>query len=122
MEEKLYRYTTNSEGTFSAGRRLLDDQPQERIDRILEGVKKNKEWLIRPELEEDNLEFYWTEKGRERYEKNFLPIHKEYLPNIQMDTINLSALPGKIIYTDENQIGIIATHDKSHLPNLYKKK
>jgi hypothetical protein len=121
MENRLYRYTTNSEGTFSAGRRLLDSQPADFIAKVLEVVRKNKEWLSLPELEHDNLEFYWTEAGNKKYEENFLPIHKEYLPNIHLEIIKLEDLPGKIVYQDENQIGIIATHNKSDLPNPYKK-
>jgi len=38
-EQYLYRYTSNGEKTFSVGRRLLDDQPKELVDRVLTVVK-----------------------------------------------------------------------------------
>jgi hypothetical protein len=122
MSSKLYRYTTNGEGTFSAGRRLLDSQPPEFIAKVLEVVKKNKEWLILPELEEGNLEFYWTELGKEKYESGVYLIHKKYLPDIQLETISDEELQGKVVYRDMYQVGVVATNDKSHLPNPYKKQ
>ena len=41
--EKLYRYTTNREGVFSSGKRLL---PKELVDE----VNQNRKWLVRPNL------------------------------------------------------------------------
>lgn len=118
---KLYRYTTNGEGTFSAGRRFLDTQPKDFIEKMLEVVKRNKSWLRLPELPIDNLEFYWTEEGKLKYDAEFLLMHKRYLPNIKLDKVSYDALPGDIVYEDKHQVGIVANHDKSHLPNPYRK-
>lgn len=120
MKGNLYRYTTNGEGTFSAGRRLLDTQTPDFIAKVLAIVAKNKDWLVLPELEYDNLEFYWTESGKKKYEEGFLPSHSEYLPNIQLEIIKYDELKGKVVYEDEYQVGIIASRDKSNLPNPYK--
>lgn len=60
--EKLYRYTTNGEGVFSTGKRLL---PKELVDEVLEAKK----WLIKPNLNSGNYRFYLTQKGREMYKK-----------------------------------------------------
>ncbi len=98
----------------------MDDQPSEFIERVLSVVKANKSWLALPEMEETNLEFYWTEEGKAKYDQFFLPIHHEYLPDIQLQTIGYDALPGKVVYEDEHQVGIKANHDKSHLPNPYR--
>jgi hypothetical protein len=116
----LYRYTTNGEGTFSAGRRLLNTQPKEFIEKMLEVVRRNKSWLRLPELSMDNLEFYWTEEGKSKYEEDFLPMHRQYLPDIKLEVVNYDELPGEVVYEDEHQVGIRASHDKSHLPNPYR--
>lgn len=121
-QELLYRYTSNGEGTFSAGRRLLDEQPKEFIDRMVQVVKDNKQWLVLSRIEHDNLEFFWTEKGKEEYEKTFLPMHREYLPNIEITEVKREELLGEIVYEDEHQIGIKAKRDKGHLPNPYRTK
>lgn len=94
--EKLYRYTTNGEGVFSAGKRLL---PEELIDE----VNQNRKWLVKPNFQKGNYRFYLTKKGKETYEKTLMSSHKKYLPNIKLEVINRSKL-GKIIYEDEYQV------------------
>ena len=66
MKDKfLYRYTTEGEGVFSAGKRLL---PNELVAEVLE----RKKWLKKPELKEGNYRFYLTKKGKKMYEKTLL--------------------------------------------------
>lgn len=94
--EKIYRYTTNGEGVFSAGKRLL---PEELIDE----VNQNRKWLVKPNLQKGNYRFYLTKKEKEKYEKTLMSSHKKYLPNIKLEIINRSKL-GKIIYEDKYQV------------------
>lgn len=97
--EKIYRFTTNSEGVFSAGKRLL---PEELVDE----VEVNRKWLSKPRLDKSKNQkyrFYLTEKGKEKYKKTLFISHKKYLPNIKLDIINKTEL-GKIAYEDEYQV------------------
>jgi hypothetical protein len=94
--EKLYRYITNGEGVFSAGKRLL---PEELVEEVLEAKK----WLIKPDLPEGNYRFYLTEKGKDNYEKTLLLLHKKYLQNIKQEIVGRDKL-GKIVYEDKDQI------------------
>ena len=120
MKRLLYRYTTQGEGTFSAGRRLIDSLGAELKSEVLSVVANNKSWLTLPKLNERNLEFYWTELGKSKYEESFLPVHRKYLVNIVLETIEYSELSGPVVYEDEYQIGIISPKDKSSFPNPYK--
>jgi hypothetical protein len=121
MSKNLYRYTTNGEGTFSAGRRLIDSLSADLKAEVLSVVAKNKSWLTLPALSMDNLEFYWTELGRQKYEESFLVVHQKYLPNIQFIVTTYEQLSGPIVYEDIYQVGISSSTDKSLLPNPYKK-
>ena len=94
--QKLYRFTTNGEGVFSAGKRLL---PSELVDEVIE----TKKWLPKPSLLEGNYRFYLTEKGKSQYEKTLLLSHKKYLPNIICETIERAHVK-KVIYEDEWQV------------------
>ena len=94
--EKLYRYTTNGEGVFSAGKRLL---PEELINEAWE----NRKWLPKPSLSEGEYIFYLTQKGKEQYDKTLLNVHKKYLPNIKLEEIERKNVSG-IIYEDEWQV------------------
>lgn len=93
---KIYRYTTNGEGVFSAGKRLL---PKELIDEVIE----NKKWLVKPILQKGVYLFYLTGKGKEKYEKTLLNSHKKYLSNIKLEIYEKEKLV-KIVYEDEYQI------------------
>ena len=73
MQSKIiYRYTSDGEGVFSAGKRLL---PKNLVEEVIEAKK----WLIKPKLPEGNYRFYLTEKGKEKYEETLLLSHKKYL-------------------------------------------
>ena len=72
---KVYRYTTNNEGVFSAGKRLL---PKNLVEEVLE----NKKWLVKPKLKYGEYRFYLTKKGKEKYETTLLISHKKYLKSI----------------------------------------
>ncbi len=95
-KEYLYRYTTNNEGVWSAGKRLL---PQDLIEEVLEAKK----WLPKPKLPERNYQFYLTEKGMNKYKTTLLISHKKYLPNIIMNKIDRNKIK-KVIYEDEWQV------------------
>lgn len=94
--QKLYRYTSNGEGIWSAGKRLL---PTDLIDEAFEQRK----WMPRPELPNGNYRFLLTEKGKEQYKKTLLKVHKKYLPNIKCEEINHSDIDA-IVYEDEWQV------------------
>ncbi|MBS3093917.1 hypothetical protein J4456_05040 [Candidatus Pacearchaeota archaeon] len=68
MNQNLYRFTTNGEGVFSAGKRLL---PKELIDE----VNENRRWLTKPDLPEGNYQFLLTEKGMKKYEQTLFLSH-----------------------------------------------
>lgn len=92
----VYRYTTNGEGVWSAGKRLL---PEELIDE----ANKNRGWLSKPNLPPGNYIFWMTKLGKEKYENTLLKTHQKYLPNIKLEEKEYRSL-GKIVYQDEYQI------------------
>ncbi len=94
--QRLYRFTTNGEGVFSAGKSRL---PKELVDEVIEAKK----WLLKPKLTEGNYRFYLTEKGKDKYENTLIHSHKKYLPNIKCESINRDELKN-IIYEDEWQV------------------
>ncbi|MEK6830997.1 MAG: hypothetical protein AABX77_03115 [Nanoarchaeota archaeon] len=94
--EKIYRFTTNGEGVFSAGKRLL---PKNLIDE----ANENRKWLVKPALHDGNYRFYLTEKGKKKYEETLMLTHKKYLPDIKLEIINKNNL-NKIIYEDDFQV------------------
>ncbi len=96
MKNKLYRYTTNGEGVWAAGKRLL---PKELVDEALEQRK----WMPKPELPEGEYRFFLTEKGKDKYEKTLLNVHKKYLPNIKSEEVEPFKL-GNVVYEDEWQV------------------
>jgi len=72
---KLYRYTSNNEGIWSVGKRLL---PEDLIDEAWE----NRKWMPKPELPEGEYRFFLTKEGKDHYKKTLLITHKKYLKNI----------------------------------------
>lgn len=96
MSLKLYRYKTNGEGIFQAGKRLL---PSSLVEEGLEAKK----WLKKPKLPKGRYVFYMTEKGKDLYEKTLLLSHKKYLKDIRREEISRSQLKN-IIYEDEYQV------------------
>ena len=60
---KLYRYTTNEEGVWSAGKRLLPDN-------LINEAFEQRKWMKKPKLPNGEYQFFLTEKGKEQYEKN----------------------------------------------------
>jgi len=101
MSEKLYRYTTNGEGVWSAGKRLL---PQE----LLAEANENRKWLIKPTLPEGEYRFFMTEAGKNKYEQTLLHTHNKYLPNIVCEEIDPKNI-GPVVYEDEYQVVAAAT-------------
>jgi len=97
MKEKyLYRYTSNGEGVFSAGKRLLPEY-------LVPEVLKNKKWLKKPILPEGEYRFYLTRKGKEKYDETLLLSHKRYLKNIKLEKYNYKKIKN-IIYEDVYQV------------------
>lgn len=116
---RLYRYITeNGEGSFSATRRHITKR-ESLLERAITVVEENTYWLFFPYLKETNLEFYWTEEGRRRFEHTFLPVQEECLERVCVFSLNYHELPGDVVYEDPYQVGIRAREDKSHLPNPY---
>ncbi len=96
IHNKLYRYTANGEGVWSAGKRLL---PDELVDEALEQRK----WMPKPQLPEGEYTFFLTEKGKERYENTLFNTHKKYLSNIQLEEIDPTKI-GEVVYEDDWQV------------------
>jgi hypothetical protein len=94
--ERLYRYTTNGEGVWSAGKRLL---PQE----LVEEVNQNRAWLPKPDLPQGEYRFYMKEKGKSQYENTLMKVHQKYLSNILCEEVDSSTL-GQVVYQDEWQV------------------
>ncbi|MBP7134093.1 hypothetical protein KBA73_02650 [Patescibacteria group bacterium] len=96
FQQKLYRYTANGEGIWSAGKRLL---PEELVDEAWE----NRKWMPKPQLPDGEYRFFLTEKGRKKYEETLLNTHKKYLSNIQLEEVDQSNV-GEVVYEDEWQV------------------
>ncbi|MBI4116186.1 hypothetical protein HY449_00400 [Candidatus Pacearchaeota archaeon] len=96
MKNKLYRYASNGEGVFSAGKRLLPKELVPEIDKIRGSIPK-------PNLKNGNYRFYLKSKGKKVYLKNYYPIHKKYLKNITIEKVSYNKLKN-IIYEDECQV------------------
>lgn len=98
--ETLYRYTSNDEGIWSAGKRLL---PEELAGEALEARK----WMPKPDLDRTkNYRFYLTPKGMEMYESTLLKVHQKYLQNIKKEAVSYTKVleVGPIAYEDEYQV------------------
>lgn len=93
--EKLYRFTTNGEGVWSAGKRML---PQE----LVEEANENRKWLPKPNLPEGEYRFYMKEKGKVQYENTLMKTHQKYLPNIICEEVEPLSI-GDVVYEDEWQ-------------------
>lgn len=98
---KLYRFFTNEEGVWSAGKRLL---PQN----LVEEANQNRSWLNKPDLPDGNYRFWLTELGKDKYEKTLFKTHQKYLPDIKIDEIEKESLD-QIAYEDEFQIVELVT-------------
>lgn len=94
--KKLYRYTANGEGIWSAGKRLL---PEDLVNEAWETRK----WMPKPQLPDGDYRFYLTEKGKEKYDNTLLNVHKKYLSNIESEEVEQSTI-GKIVYEDGLQV------------------
>lgn len=92
----LFRYTSNGEGIFSIGKRLL---PENLVKEVIEA----KTWLKKPKLPKGEYRFYLTAKGKEKYEKTLLKSHKKYLSNIKLHKIKAESVK-TVIYEDEYQV------------------
>lgn len=104
---KLYRYTTNGEGIWSAGKRLL---PEELADEAWEQRK----WMPKPQLPDGEYRFFLTDKGKDQYEKTLLNVHKKYLTNIKSEEVDPSKI-GEVVYEDEWQVVV-----KKEIPQIIK--
>ena len=99
-QSNLYRYTSNGEGVFTIGKRLL---PAELAGEALQA----RSWLPKPDLPAGNeYRFYMTEKGKEKYEQTLLLVHKKYLTDIKVEASSFEAVKkiGEVIYKDEWQV------------------
>lgn len=104
---KLYRYSSDGEGVFSAGKRLL---PKNLIEEAWEARK----WMPKPQLPEGDYRFFLTPAGKEKYESTLLNVHQKYLPNIKCEEIDPSRI-GNIVYEDEWQVVV-----KKEFPQIIK--
>lgn len=95
---KYYRFTTNGEGVFTAGKRLL---PAE----LVAEANINRSWLPKPQLPEGNYLFYLTEAGKEKYLDTLYKTHQKYLTNLNMESLELHP-ETPIIFEDQWQIVI----------------
>ncbi len=93
---KLFRYTSEGEGIFNIGKRLL---PEGLIDEAWQARR----WMPKPILPEGDYRFFLTPMGKEKYESTLLLIHEKYLSGIHCETID-PAKVGPIIYEDEYQV------------------
>jgi hypothetical protein len=93
---KLYRYTTDGEGTWSAGKRLLPEK-------LVGKVNKARKWLKKPDLPEGNYTFYLTQLGKDKYEQTLLHLHKQYLDKIKLEE-SLLEPDSIVVYQDEYQV------------------
>ena len=93
---RYYRFTTNNEGVYAAGKRLL---PEELIDEAWEKRK----WLKKPDLPSGEYQFLFTKKGKEKYEETLFHVHQKYLENIVCHTVESDTI-GEVVYQDEYQI------------------
>lgn len=98
IHRKFYRYTSNGEGIFSAGKRLL---PENLVSEAWEARK----WMPKPQLPEGDYVFFLTYQGKKQYEKTLLDVHGKYLPNIKCEEIGSSNI-GAIYYEDKWQVVI----------------
>ncbi|MFA7302139.1 MAG: ParB/RepB/Spo0J family partition protein [Candidatus Paceibacterota bacterium] len=105
--KKLYRYTSNKEGVFSAGKRLL---PESLGDEALEARK----WMPKPQLPEGDYRFFLTEKGKNQYERTLFKVHQKYLSNFECEEIDPQKI-GNVVYEDEWQVVI-----KKEIPKTIK--
>jgi len=93
---ELYRFTSEGEGVFSIGKRLL---PKNLVDEVIE----SKKWLIKPDLPKGEYRFYLTKKGKEKYLETLFKSHKKYLKDINVEKFGREELRN-IIYEDEYQV------------------
>lgn len=93
---QVYRYTTNGEGVWSAGKRLLPPH-------LVEEANQSRAWLTRPDLPEGNFRFWLTEKGKQQYESTLYLTHQKYLAKVTLEEVSRDSL-GEIVYEDEYQV------------------
>ena len=103
--KKLYRYTSNKEGVYLIGKRLLPTH-------LVEEVNEARKWLLKPQLPEGEYRFFLTENGKEKYESTLLPVHQKYLTNIECQEVDPAKI-GVIIYEDEWQVVV-----KKEIPKI----
>jgi len=96
--KKLYRYSSNGEGIFSAGKRLLPSN-------LVQEADEARKWLPKPQLPPGEYSFYWTEDGCQKYEQTLLLVHKKYLTNRIKEEIDPSTLMS-FFYEDPWQVVI----------------
>jgi hypothetical protein len=95
--KKLYRYTSNGEGIYLVGKRLLPES-------LVEEAWEARKWLPKPQLPPGEYRFFMTEKGKAKYEETLLKVHQKYLTNIVCQEIDISEINEDIIYEDEWQL------------------
>ncbi len=99
-QDYLYRYTSEGEGIFTAGKRLL---PESLINEVLEAKK----WLPKPSLNPNfEYKFYLTSKGKEQYENTLLNVHRKYLKDIKLELFETEKLKSEkeIAFQDQWQV------------------
>lgn len=96
LSPKFYRYTTNGEGVWSAGKRLLPEN-------LVQEAVEHKKWMSKPNLPEGNYTFFFTQKGKDKYEVTLLNTHKKYLPNIICEEFEFKG-DEVMVYQDEWQV------------------
>ena len=95
-QAKLFRYSSQSEGIFSVGKRLLPDS-------LTEEAWQARKWLPKPKLGESQYTFFLTLLGKQKYETTLLLVHQKYLTEIKCEEIIPDNI-GTIMYQDEYQV------------------
>lgn len=98
--------TTRGEGSFAATRRYLDWQPPYSLGALIVSIREKTDWLTFPSSIDEEVEFYFTEEGRERYESTIKATQEACLGELVVKTVAYEALSPSIIYEDPYQIAI----------------
>ena len=91
----VYRYTSDGEGIFSIGKRLL---PAELVDE----ANDKRTWLPKPTLPKGEYAFFLTENGRAQYLATLFAVHQKYLKHIACEELEVDE--DEAVYQDEWQV------------------
>lgn len=87
----VFRYTSEGQSVLWRGRIEVPHSMTELADHL-------DDWI--PYIMSRDVVVYFTYAGKQKYDRTLLPLHKKYLPNIKLETIDSKKL-GEIAYQDE---------------------